>query len=277
MALRADAELATPPTRRERRGTCGYCTISELRSGALPPRAVRTVETPSVTFDQSSPVRLRDLGAAHQFERRLAVLGAGIEPRVVERRPARIAHRIGDPQRRLGRGGGGEIDPDLELARRLGCSVLLEPRDLAVDVTLLALGVADRGIGGGDFLGDRGKGRAPFGDRTRLALLAEPAGEASAKRSANLRRALAAAIAPCRSARSSFSASMRLSSSGRLTGGAARGGRASMAPMVSFAPASPSTRSEDGSSDSGKSFATSVLSPDGRSSVMTRVTLAPSG
>ena len=70
---------------------------------------------------------------------------------------------------------------------------------------------------------------------------------------------------------------MRLSSSGRLTGGAARGGLVSMAPMVSLAPASPSTRSEDGSSVSGKSFATSVLSPEGTSSVMTRVTLAPSG
>ena len=86
-----------------------------------------------------------------------------------------------------------------------------------------------------------------------------PAGEVSAKRSANLRRAVAAAIAPCRLARSSFSASMRLSSSGRLTGGAARGGLVSMAPMVSFVPASPSTRSEDGSSVSGKSFATSVV------------------
>ena len=79
-----------------------------------------------------------------------------------------------------------------------------------------------------------------------------PAGEASAKRSAKPRRAVAASIAPCRSARSSFNASMRLSSSGRLAGGAARGGLASMAPIVSLAPASPSTRSEDGSSVSGK-------------------------
>ena len=38
------------------RGTCGYCTISDFSSGALPPRAVRKVETPSATFDQSSPV-----------------------------------------------------------------------------------------------------------------------------------------------------------------------------------------------------------------------------
>ena len=91
-----------------------------------------------------------------------------------------------------------------------------------------------------------------------------PAGEASANRSANLRRAVAAAIVPCRLARSSFSISMRLSSSGRLTGGAARGGLVSMAPMVSFVPASPSTRSEDGSSVSGKSFATSVVSPEAK-------------
>ena len=47
---------------------------------------------------------LGNLGAAHQFERRLAVLGAGVETGVVERRPARVAHRIGHPQRRLGRG-----------------------------------------------------------------------------------------------------------------------------------------------------------------------------
>src|SRR6478609_1765111 len=70
---------------------------------------------------------------------------------------------------------------------------------------------------------------------------------------------------------------MRLSSSGRLTGGAARGGLASIAPIVSWAPASPSTRSEDGSSVSGKSLRTAELSPAGRSSEMTRVTLAPSG
>jgi hypothetical protein len=70
---------------------------------------------------------------------------------------------------------------------------------------------------------------------------------------------------------------MRLSSSGRLTGGAARGGLASIAPIVSFALASPSTRSEDGSSVSGKSFSTAEFSPAGKSSEMTRVTLAPSG
>ncbi|MGY3470182.1 hypothetical protein ACVW0I_007053 [Bradyrhizobium sp. LM6.11] len=70
---------------------------------------------------------------------------------------------------------------------------------------------------------------------------------------------------------------MRLSSSDRLTGGAARGGRASIVPMVSFAPASPSTRREDGSSESGKSLATSVLSPEATSSAMIRVTVAPSG
>ena len=84
-------------------------------------------------------------------------------------------------------------------------------------------------------------------------------------------------MAPCRLARSSFSASMRLSISERSTGGTGRGGLASIAPIVSLAPPSPSTRSEDASSVSGKSFATSVVSPAGRSSAMTRVTLAPSG
>ena len=48
-------------------------------------------------------------------------------------------------------------------------------------------------------------------------------------------------------------------------------------PMVSFAPPSPSTRTEDVSRPSGKSLATSVESPDGRSIAITRVTVAPSG
>jgi hypothetical protein len=92
-----------------------------------------------------------------------------------------------------------------------------------------------------------------------------------------LRRAAAAAITPSRSARSSFSVSMRLSSSGKLTGGVARGDFVSIAPMVRPLSASPSTRNDDGSSLSGKSFSTSVLSPAGSSTDTTRVTLAPSG
>ena len=116
---------------------------------------------------------LRDFGAAHQFERGLAVLGAGVETGVVERRPARVAHRIGHAQRRFGRGGGREFDPDFQPARRLLRPVLFETRDFAVEFALLALGIADGGVGAGDFLADRGKGRAPFGDRPRLALVAD--------------------------------------------------------------------------------------------------------
>ena len=117
---------------------------------------------------------LRDFGAAHQFERGLAVFRAGVETGVVERHPARVAHRIGHPQRRFGRGGRREFDPDFQLARRLLRPVLFEPRDFAVEFALLALGIADRSVGAGDFLADRGKGRAPFGDRPRLTLVADP-------------------------------------------------------------------------------------------------------
>ena len=125
--------------------------------------------------------RLGDLGAAHQFERGLAVLRAGVEPGIVERRPARVAHAVGHPQRRSGRRGGGKIDPDLELARRLGRAIRLEPGDLAVDVPLLAFRLADRGVRAGYFLRDRGKGGAPLVDRTRFALLAQPRGRALRK------------------------------------------------------------------------------------------------
>ena len=156
----------------EARGGGGYCTISEFRSGALPPRAVRTVETLSATFGPILAGVLGDFGAAHQFERRLAIPAAGVETRVIERRPARVAHRIGHPQRRLGCRGGGEFDPDFELARRFLRLVVFQPRDFAVEFALLALGIADRAVGGRDFLTNRCKSGAPFGDRTRLALVA---------------------------------------------------------------------------------------------------------
>ncbi len=172
-ALACAAHSRGPLTDATGRGSCGYCTISEFRSGALPPRAVRTVETRERDIRPVLAGVLRDLGAAHQFERGLAVFRAGVEAGVVERRPARVAHRIGHPQRRLGRGGRREFDPDFQLARRLLRPVLFEPRDFAVEFALLALGVADRGVGAGDFLADRGKGRAPFGDRPRLALVAD--------------------------------------------------------------------------------------------------------
>ena len=153
--------------------------------------------------------------------------------------------------------------------------VLFQTRDFAVEFALLALGVADGSVSTGDFLADRGKGRAPFGNRPRLAFVADPGGRSIRKtlgefapRGSGIDRALQI---------DALSASMRLSSSGRLTGGAARGGRASIAPIVSFVSASPSTRSDDGSSVSGKSLRTAEFSPAGRSSEMIRVTLAPSG
>ena len=64
---------------------------------------------------------------------------------------------------------------------------------------------------------------------------------------------------------------------GQPTGGAAQRRLGVDGADGEFAPASPSTRSEDGSSVSGKSFNTAEWSPAGRSSVITRVMLAPSG
>ena len=209
---------------------------------------------------------LHDLGAANQFERRLSVLAAGVEPRVIDRRPARAAHRIGDAQHRRRRSIGVQVDADFELLGRRGVALGLKPGDLAVEVALLDLGVTDRVVGGGDLLGDGRERGAPFAERPGLALLAkargrrfgETLGELAARRRgrdlAIERRAL------------SRSASMRRSICGRLAGGAGNGGRASTAPITRRAPPSPSTRSDDGSSVSGKSWASSVESPAGRSS-----------
>ncbi len=118
--------------------------------------------------------RLGDLGAAHQLDRGLAVLGAGIETGIVNRHPARVAHRIGHPQGGLGSCGGGKLDPYLEMARRFGAAIGFEARQFAVDVALLACGVADRAVGGCDFIRHRRERRAPLADRARLALLADP-------------------------------------------------------------------------------------------------------
>ena len=172
-------------------------------------------------------------------------------------------HRIGHPQRRLGRGGGGEIDPDLELARRLARDPL-QPRDLAIDLALLALGIADRGIGGGDFLRDRGKGRTPFGDRPRLALVAdarrrrfgELLGEFAARGGGRHRAFQIVALVLQRlDALVEFGQIVRR--------GARRPG--SIDPIVILVAASPSTRSEEGSSVSGNPLAPSELSPAARS------------
>ena len=114
---------------------------------------------------------LGDFGAAHQFEHGPAVLRAGVETGVIERRPARGTHGIGHPQRRLGRGGSGKIDPHLELAGWLDRAIGFQPGDLAIDVALLAFRVANGGVRGSYFLRNRGKGRAPIGDRTGLTLL----------------------------------------------------------------------------------------------------------
>ena len=51
--------------------------------------------------------------------------------------------------------------------------VLFETRDFAVEFALLAFGIADGRVGAGDFLADRGKGRAPFGNRPRFTLVAD--------------------------------------------------------------------------------------------------------
>ena len=51
--------------------------------------------------------------------------------------------------------------------------VLFETRDFAIELALLALGIANGGIGAGDLLADRGKGRAPLRDRPCLTLVAD--------------------------------------------------------------------------------------------------------
>ena len=126
---------------------------------------------------------LHDLGAADELERRLAVLAAGFEPRVIDRRPARAAHRIGDAKQRRRGGVGVEIDADLELLRRRGVALGLEPRDLAVDVALLDLGVADHVVGGGDLLGD-GRERQPAIRRSGAPRPFRPARRARSRQSA---------------------------------------------------------------------------------------------
>jgi hypothetical protein len=110
--------------------------------------------------------------------------------------------------------------------------------------------------------------RAPFGDRPRLTLVADSAGEVSAKRSANLRRAVAASIAPRRLTRSSFSA-MRLSSSGRLlTGGRRAAVCVDRAGWLVSRSASPSTLSDEDPARA-ENLNAPEPSPAGRSSEMT--------
>ncbi len=116
---------------------------------------------------------LHDLGAAHEFERGLALARAGIEPRIVERRPARAAHRVADAEGRARLRIGCEVDAHLHLARRIGLQRLADPRQLLVDRTLLQLERADRVVGRADFFRDRAERRAPIRDRTRLAFFAE--------------------------------------------------------------------------------------------------------
>jgi hypothetical protein len=104
-----------------------------------------------------------------------------------------------------------------------------------------------------------------------------PNGVSEAKRSANFLRALSAPIWSSSAARSSLSACQRFSSSGAVGGRSGRGERASIAPITTLADASPSTRSDAVSRPGGKSRAISVVSPCGRSTVISRVTVAPSG
>jgi hypothetical protein len=125
--------------------------------------------------------RLRDFRTADQLDLRLAILGAGVEPRVVERQPARIAHHVGHPQRCFRRGRRGDVDPYLQLARRLGRAIGFELGDLAIDLALFSRGIPDRGIRGRDLLGHRGEGRSPFGNRPRLTLVADAGGRGFGK------------------------------------------------------------------------------------------------
>ena len=152
------------------------------------------------------------------------------------------------------------------LLRRRGVALGFEPRDLAVDVALLDLGVADRVVGGGDLLGDGGEGGAPFGERTRLALLAEAGGRRLGKALGEL---AARGRSRDRAVERGALVAQRLDPPVDLRQVRRRRRprrRASTAPMTRRAPPSPSTRSDDGSSVSGKSRSSSVESPAGRSS-----------
>ena len=115
---------------------------------------------------------LNDLGAPGKLERRLAVARAAVEPGIVKRHPARTAHRVAHPQQRGCGTVGRKVEPHLHLARRVGLQLGRKPRELAIDLALLELGVADRRVGRGDLFGNRRKRGAPFGERTRLALVA---------------------------------------------------------------------------------------------------------
>ena len=246
------------------RGGCGYCTISEFNSGALPPRAVRTVETASATFDQSSPV-------VCVISARRTSSSAGLRSfarcRAGHRRAAPSAHRA---PRRSPAASLWWRRPRRDRSGPRACSAAwprgripaARSRGRCRAACARRRGSRYRRMATSSATAAKAARHSAIGRASPLSPI--PAGEASAKRSANLRRAVAASIAPCRSARSSFSASMRLSSSGRLTGGAARGGLRVDGADGELAPASPSTRSEDGSSVSGKSFATSGVVAGGK-------------
>ena len=116
----------------------------------------------------------------------------------------------------------------------LACSCAIEPRELAIDLALLQLELADRVVGR--------RGSPPRPRRTRRAIRRAAAprpfrpgrtARLLAKRWANaLARGLGARSCPRAPARSSRQRLERFSSSGAIGGRSARGGRASIAPMV---------------------------------------------
>ena len=121
--------------RRRQRPAGVAAAADSARSGAAAPArcrpcAVRTVDTASATSVQSSPVFCTISARRTSSSAGLRSLRAGIEPRVVERRPARAAHRIGDAQlRRRPALGRIQVDPDFQLARRIGAALGLQPRE----------------------------------------------------------------------------------------------------------------------------------------------------
>ena len=151
---------------------------------------------------------LHDLGAADEFERGLALARAGIEPRIVERRPARAAHRVADAEgRRANRRSAARSMRTSILRGGLALQRALDPRDLAIDLALLQLALADRAVGGARSRPRRRRSRAPFGERPRLAFLAEAERRSRGEALGEALRAVAAAILSSSAARSSFSAS----------------------------------------------------------------------
>ena len=219
---------------------------------------------------QSSPVcctiSARRISSSAGLRSRVPV----VEPRVVERRPARAAHRVADAERRARR----PRSPQDRCALP-SCAAdwpAARPRRCAISRSIsrcFSRERADRLVGRRDLVGNRAECRAPLGQRARLAFLAEAErrlrgkafGELLARQSRRRSGRRAPRARPSAPA-SAFRARARSADVPRAAH-AHRSRRWSRGAAVS-----PSTRSEAVSRPGGKSRAISVVSPCGRSTLM---------